>query len=209
MIEDKKAIEDRLTMLGKLESGWLGRDMYGEPPTPAALQRAREVLLALHALGVPRPPIYPTPTSDIQVEWSVGPWEIEIVFKADGQTIVGEADCMNDPPESPSRVLSLSEGDVAAQIKRWLVSMIGELDDVKVWGPLVTEPTESTKLIERLKAEKAELLNFLDGMTALLLRQGAVCLDQRCSLPLCDDLKRMKTRIEEIRKEPDGPGSAA
>lgn len=84
----ESAIESLLAAVASLEAG---RPDGGEPVTPAAIGKARQVLpnLAAGSWGAPR--ILPTPEGGILAEWTFGDVESHLSFRHDGSILAGSS----------------------------------------------------------------------------------------------------------------------
>lgn len=72
---DKLNIANRLKELGKLEDGWLDGD--GEALPADGLEWLAAAFAKYYPDDMPRPYLYPTPTSGISAEWVLGNgWEV-------------------------------------------------------------------------------------------------------------------------------------
>jgi hypothetical protein len=74
--EDFTGCLERLAYLLRLEAGWY--DGTGDPPHPEAVQDVMRVLGHLLRESLPMPALFPTVEGGLQMEWTVGPWEISI-----------------------------------------------------------------------------------------------------------------------------------
>jgi hypothetical protein len=68
-------LDDRFQKLATLKPGWL--DGVGDTLPKERLSWAQELLLELMANeAIPKPRLYPTPTGELEAEWSLCPWEV-------------------------------------------------------------------------------------------------------------------------------------
>ena len=69
----------RISELATLKDGWYDGD--GIAFDPQSLSRLRSVIdEMLTAHDIPAPYLYPTPQGEINAEWTLGDWEVEITF---------------------------------------------------------------------------------------------------------------------------------
>jgi hypothetical protein len=105
--ESVKDVETRLQELGALEPGWFDGD--GESLPSAGIRWLRTLLLAVISQGdVPVPRIFPTPEGGIQVEWSIGDWEVAADFNLVTKAVAVHATNMRSR-EHRSDAFALSE----------------------------------------------------------------------------------------------------
>ncbi len=80
------AISERFEQLAALEADW---DGYGARPIdPQALGLAQHVAESLVALPLPVPRVFPVPDGGVQVEWIVGPVELEFEIEPGGRSAI-------------------------------------------------------------------------------------------------------------------------
>jgi hypothetical protein len=75
-----------LAVLVRLEANW---DGYGAKPIDKpALALATRFVNAMSSMGLPAPEIFPVPDGGVQLEWAVGPMELEIEIEPGRQGVV-------------------------------------------------------------------------------------------------------------------------
>lgn len=71
---DPLDVPARLEELKALRRGWL--DGRGDPPDPEALTWLAHGWMTAYPASLPNPYVYPTPQGGVQLEWSLGTWEL-------------------------------------------------------------------------------------------------------------------------------------
>ncbi|QRN99162.1 hypothetical protein JRI60_09140 [Archangium violaceum] len=117
-----KQLEDRFEVLGTVESGWL--DGKGAAVSAERLPWTKDLFLELMVEdGIPKPRLYPTPTGDIEAEWSHGGWEVvaTIVLMARTASVTVVHAELDDEDEGDFN-LNTDEGrtDFAAFLRKYL-----------------------------------------------------------------------------------------
>ena len=74
---DALDVPARLEELRALRAGWL--DGEGKQPSGEGLAWLAETWAAKYPADLPNPYAYPTPDGEIQLEWTLGPWEVSAV----------------------------------------------------------------------------------------------------------------------------------
>lgn len=87
----KTTVTLQLEKLASLKDGWL--DGIGLAPSLDKLQHLAYMFDANFDANLPLPRIYPTPGGGVQVEWSIGVWEVTL--EIDLVTEVGEYQALN------------------------------------------------------------------------------------------------------------------
>lgn len=124
MIDFAERLDSRLLYLGNIKSGWL--DGEGCEVSKAAIDDCRKTLLYLHdfnpkfstCIG-----LYPTPDGNIQVEWEIHNWAIELCF--DGKVVDFLAFDMDDPNDNSSDRTAVINSGQSVAILGLLMSLIG------------------------------------------------------------------------------------
>lgn len=74
-------IEDMIKLLD-LPENW---DSYGaKPVSPARVSQSLRILFDVIPPDAPAPTLAPTTRGEIQAEWKLGPWDVELEMHADG-----------------------------------------------------------------------------------------------------------------------------
>lgn len=115
--EDQLTLDDlrqRSEELKVLEDGWLDGDQ-GRALDAAALQRLTDVLADIHEQEeVPVPYLYPTPSGDVQAEWTIGSWELSATFKlASGDVELDAVDSQTGAGKEEQASTQTPEGRLA------------------------------------------------------------------------------------------------
>ncbi len=100
--------------LKALKGGWLDGGQ-GQPLDAVRLQTLTDLLADLHEQEeVPVPYLYPTPSGDVQAEWTIGSWELSATFKlASGDVELDAVDAQTGAGKEEQASTQTPEGRLA------------------------------------------------------------------------------------------------
>ena len=128
--EDRFQIRQSLNELKALEYGWADGmqhpsrwgEGYGKVPSADGLDWLASQLARHYVSGLPEPHLYPTPEGGVQIEWHIGPFEVDLNVDLDAQS--GEWGCTNvETHEDSERDLDLE----SANDWSWIVRELQQL----------------------------------------------------------------------------------
>lgn len=107
-------LRGRLEELKVLKKGWLDGEQ-GQPLASAELQSLADILAELHEQEeLPIPYLYPTPSGDVQAEWTIGSWELSATFNlATGEVQLDALDTETGAGKEEQASSQSSEGCLA------------------------------------------------------------------------------------------------
>lgn len=119
---DVRTLWNRLESFSEIQDGWYEGD--GLCPSADSIARARGVLarLMIEYRDLPKPRVYPTRDGNVQAEWVLGRWAVDVLFGPTDDSIQADATHIDSGQEIPTGLFSSEQvsADAATSLADWL-----------------------------------------------------------------------------------------